>query len=42
MKKVMSITIEESLYELLKQIAEKENRTVSNLVETAIIQYIGE
>lgn len=41
MKKVMSITIEERLYEILKKQAEEENRSVSNIVETAILKYLG-
>jgi predicted DNA-binding protein len=40
MKKHYSIRIEETIIEQLKKIADKENRTVANLIETAIKQYI--
>ncbi len=40
MKKVYSIRIEESVKKQLKKIADKENRTVANLIETLIKEYI--
>jgi predicted transcriptional regulator len=40
MKKVYSIRIEDKILKQLKKIADKENRTVANLIETAIKQYI--
>lgn len=36
MKKMMAVTIEESLYDSLKNQAENENRSLSNLVETLL------
>ena len=33
MKKAFSITIDEELYNRVKELAEKEGRTISNLIE---------
>lgn len=40
MKKQISITLEEELFIQLKEEAQRANRTVSNLIETAIIDYL--
>ena len=40
MKKMMAVTIEESLYDSLKNQAENENRSLSNLVETLLYRAI--
>jgi len=41
-KKVMSIRLDETLIEKLKVVAEKENRPLSNLIETILKHYIEE
>ena len=41
MKKRMSVTVEETLLDKLDEIAEEENRTLSNLVETIILEYLN-
>lgn len=41
MKKRLSVTVEETLLDKLDEIAEEENRTVSNLVETIIMDYLS-
>jgi predicted DNA-binding protein len=40
-KKVLGMRLDEEVIEKLKELAEKENRTVSNLVETIIKKHIG-
>ena len=42
MKKVLNISIDEDLVAKLKQLAESENRTVSNLVETLLLAAIND
>lgn len=42
MKKPYSIRIEDKIIKQLEKIAEKENRTVANLIETALKQYIDQ
>ena len=39
-KKVYSVRLDEVLLHKLKTIAEKENRTLSNLVETVLKKYV--
>ena len=41
-KKVMSVRLDETLIEKLKVIAEKENRPLSNLIETVLKRYVQE
>ena len=41
-KKVYSVRLNEELLEELKKIAEKENRSLSNLVETVLKKYVSE
>ena len=40
-KKVVSVRLDESFIEKLRQIAEKQNRTLSNLVETVLKEYVS-
>lgn len=40
MKEVYSIRIDETVKKQLQQISKKENRTVANLIETALKEYI--
>lgn len=40
MKKAVSMTIEESIIERLRQLAEEQNRTLSNLVELILTEYL--
>ena len=40
MKKRMSVTVEETLLDKLDEIAEEEHRTLSNLVELIIMDYL--
>jgi len=42
MKKVLQATIDEKLWDRLKAQAEAENRTMSNLVETLLLQAIND
>lgn len=42
MKKVLTVTIEETLMEHLKTLAENENRTLSNLVETLLMSAVND
>lgn len=42
MKKVLQATIDEELWNLLKEQAEAENRTMSNLVETLLYKAIND
>ena len=42
MKKVLTVTIEETLMEQLKALAENENRTLSNLVETLLMSAVND
>lgn len=39
-KKVISLRLEEEFIEELKACAKEENRTISNLIETALIAYV--
>ena len=41
MRKVKSITLGEETIEQLNKEAEKQNRSFSNLVETAILQFLA-
>lgn len=40
-KKVVSVRLDESFIEKLREIAEKQNRTLSNLVETVLKEYVS-
>lgn len=40
-KKVVSVRLDESFIEKLRQIAEEQNRTLSNLVETVLKDYVS-
>lgn len=40
MKKQISITLEEDLFTRLKEEAQRVNRTVSNLIEVAVAEYL--
>lgn len=42
MKKVLTVTIEEELLNVLKKTAESENRNLSNLVETLLYKAIND
>ena len=42
MKKLLSVTVEETVLEQIKAEAERQNRTVSNLVETILIESLKE
>lgn len=42
MKKILNATIDEELWNALKERAESENRTVSNLVETLLLQALND
>jgi len=41
-KKTVSIRLDDELIERLKQLAEKENRNLSNYIETVLKKYIKE
>jgi len=41
-KKVLSLRVDEELIEKLKRVAEKENRSLSNCVETILKKYLEE
>ena len=40
-KKGISIRLDEDLIDRLKEVAEQENRTMSNLIETILKQHLG-
>lgn len=40
MRKAVSMTIEEAIIEKLRQEAEEQNRTLSNLVELILTEYL--
>lgn len=40
-KKVISVRLDEELIRKLKEIAEQENRSLSNLVETVLKDYVS-
>lgn len=42
MKKAYTLKLDEKLLEELKVQAEKENRSVSNLIETVLMQYVDD
>ncbi len=42
MTKTVSLRIDEKLYNAVKILAEAENRSISNFIETAAIRYIDE
>lgn len=42
MKKIISITIEELIHKQLKEAAERDGRTLSNLIEFIARQYLAD
>ncbi len=42
MSKVITLRLKDSLYRRLRQLAEEENRSLSNFVETALMKYLEE
>jgi predicted transcriptional regulator len=42
MAKTITIRLNDSIYNIFKKLAEEENRTLSNFIETAAIRYIEE
>ena len=42
MSKTVTLRLKDSLYKLLRRLAEKDNRTLSNFIETATLRYIEE
>lgn len=41
-KKVLSLRLDESFIQELRQIAKEENRSLSNLIETVLKNYVAE
>lgn len=41
MKKLKSIRVDVDLLKSLKRLANEQNRTVNNLIETALIEYVA-
>lgn len=41
MKRQTSLTIEEDLVKRLREIADQEHRTLSNLIESILIEYLN-
>lgn len=39
--KIIQVRVEEELHEQVKKKAEEENRTISNLIRTALIAYLN-
>jgi predicted DNA-binding protein len=42
MPKTITIRLNDAIYNIFKKLAEEENRTLSNFIETAAIRYIEE
>jgi predicted transcriptional regulator len=42
MSRTVTLRLDDSLYEIFKKIAEEENRTISNFIETATLRYLEE
>ena len=42
MSKTVTLRLKDNLYKLLRRLAEKDNRTLSNFIETATLRYIEE
>ena len=42
MSKTVTLRLKDNLYNLLRRLAEKDNRTLSNFIETATVRYIEE
>jgi predicted transcriptional regulator len=42
MAKTITIRLDESIYDIFRKLAEEENRTLSNFIETAALRYIQE
>lgn len=42
MSKTVTIRLEDNIYDIFKKIAQEENRTLPNLIETAAMRYLEE
>jgi predicted transcriptional regulator len=42
MSKTITLRLNNGIYEIFKKIAEEENRTISNFIETATLRYLEE
>ncbi len=42
MSKTVTLRLDESVYRLFKQVAERENRPMSNFIETAVMRFVRE
>jgi predicted transcriptional regulator len=42
MSKTLTLRLDEPVYRLFKTIAERENRPISNFIETAVIRFVRE
>ena len=42
MSKTVTLRLKDSFYELLRRLSKKDNRTLSNFIETATLRYIEE
>ena len=42
MKKAFAITVEESIYDAIKSLAEKDGRNLSNMIEFILRQYLAD
>lgn len=42
MSKTVTLRLKDSLYKLLRRLAEQDNRTLSNFIETSTLRYIEE
>lgn len=42
MPKTVTLRIDNSIYDVFKKLAEEENRTLSNFIETAVLRYLEE
>ena len=42
MSRTITLTLKDSVYNLLRRLAEQDNRTLSNFIETSTLRYIEE
>lgn len=42
MSKTLTLRLDEPVYQLFKTVAERENRPISNFIETAVIRFVQE
>ena len=42
MSKTLTLRIDEPVYQLFKTVAERENRPISNFIETAVMRFVQE